>query len=124
MSLNGTASEGAACDVCEYSGVPTTGFIDQMQISSGSGSTPSTGTTPTTTSANELWIGAIVSYERTQQTATNGFVLLDGQQISGPQYWTGLSYLEYIASATGQAGTSVNNQVNPQGWVGCIATFK
>src|SRR3989339_691071 len=119
----GPATEGAACDVCEYSGLATSGFLDKTKPNSGQGSIPSTGTTDPTTSANELWIGGIVSYETVRTSATNSFTLLDGAQISGPQYWTGLSYLERIVYATEQANSSVNNS-NYWGWVGCIATFK
>jgi len=124
VTLSGTPLEGAACDVCEYSGVATSNFLDKTQVSSGINSVPNTGTTATTTSNHELWVGAIVSYETTQSAATNYFALLDGQQISGPTYWTGLSYLEKIVYSTGQAYSAVNNSTYLYGWVGCIATFK
>ena len=69
----------AIADICEYSGVATSGYLDKTAIDSGFGTTTSSGTTATTASADELWIGGILSEHNAQSTPTNGFTLFDGQ---------------------------------------------
>ncbi|HMK94070.1 MAG TPA: hypothetical protein VK536_01590, partial [Candidatus Limnocylindrales bacterium] len=81
----GGTAPGIVADVCEYSGVATSSYLDQTQTaaSSGSSSTPTTGTTSTTTQAIELWIGCIITSGQAETSATNSFTLLDGAEYSG-----------------------------------------
>jgi hypothetical protein len=119
--LTSSAGYGAVADVVEYSGVGTAYYLDRTRTNSGSSRYPSTGTTSTTTVADELWIGATLLRSYSQDgTPTGGFTLVDGglynSQIS-------LAYLEKIVTATGTAG-SVTTSTTSAAWVGCIATFK
>jgi len=117
-SGSGTTYEIA--DVCEYSGIATSSYLDKTAVAASSGTSTSTGTTATTSQASELWIGGITVEDNSAQTSpTNGFTLLDGavyQQMS-------VAYLEKIVSATGTAnsGTTISSS---QRYAGCIATFK
>ena len=124
-NAGGYSFPGGVVDVCEYSGIATTSFLDKTATSSNAGSTTtapsSTGTTATTSQANELLIGesAVMSYS--QSSPTNGFALLDG---AIPYQGTGTSnaYLEKIVSSTGAYGSGAT--FTSSFWVGCIATFE
>ena len=118
INLSGTANNGAVADICEYSGIATSNFLDKTATGSGTGTFTSTGSTATTTQANELWIGITFSDTTTQSSPTNGFTLLDGALYSGATN----AYLEKIVSSTGSAysGTTIVSHM----WGGCIATFK
>ena len=122
LTLLGTGDTNNAevANVCEYSGLLTSGFLDKTAINAGESTNTDTGTTAITSQANELWIGAIAA-ERAQTTPTNGFTLLDGVYYTG--YGISNAYLEKIVSATGTAnsGTSIASIEN---WVGCIVTLK
>ena len=114
----------AVADVCEYSGLSSN--VDKNAVDHGLGGNPDTGTTGTTTTANELWVGS-TTYTAgnaiTQSSPTNSFSLLDGTDETNGQFHVSNGYLEYIAMATGAAGsrTSVNRDND---WSGCIVTFK
>jgi hypothetical protein len=104
----------AVADICEYSGVATSSFLDKtaskMNVNTAS---PVTETTATTTQADELWIGGIFYTPYTLSTPTNSFTLIDGVK---------LGYFEKIVSSTNTAstGASATKYYGP----GCIATFK
>jgi hypothetical protein len=117
VTLSGAATFGATADVCEYSGVVTTNFLDKTASTSGNNAYPKTGTTATTTQADELWIGGTVLYGYAQTTPTNGFALLDGVLSN----YESTGYLEKIVSATGTANSQTTGSI--QQWAGCIATF-
>lgn len=122
VALTGNADYGAVVNVCEYSGLLTTGYLDQTGEADDASSPFSTGTTGTTTQAEELWIGAITVYHGTvpdQSSPTNSFSLLDGAKYT----YMSSGYLEKIVSSTGTAEVSVTAYA----WdtvPGCIATFK
>ena len=124
MVTGGSSFVLAVANVCEYSGLSS--ILDKTAVDNGSGGKPDTGTTGTTTAASELWIGS-TTYTAggaiTQSSPTNGFALLDGTDQTNGSFHVSNGYLEYIAAATGSAGsgTSVNRDNN---WSGCIATFK
>lgn len=121
-NFSGNVATLAVINVCEYSGLASSGTLDKTASSSGSGTTTDTGTTATTTHANELWIGGThsQSWGIVQSSPTNGFTLLDGDYES---YWSGSqAYLEKIVSSTGTANTGTTTGSYP--WVGAIATFK
>ena len=123
ITLSGSANSGVA-DICEYSGLKTSGFLDQTATAGTQWGIASTGTTSTTTQATELCIGAIgVTGGDAVITPTNGFTLLDGVNYQGGGgYNVALGFFENIVSSTGTyesaaAGTNTNN------WAGCIVTF-
>src|SRR3989304_7152637 len=107
-------------DICEYSGVQTSGALDQTTTNYGYGTSASTGTTPTTTQEEELWVGATRCDTGNETSPTNGFTLLDGIANDG-NLWA-LGYLEKKVSSTGTASAGVTCGNNY--WNGCIATFK
>ncbi len=99
-------------DICEYSGLAPNNFLDETAVSNDASGACVTGTTATTTQANELDIGAIMTAGYTLATPTYGN-LLDGAS---------LGYLEYITSSTWAATNGV--ATNTYGaYAGCIATF-
>jgi len=115
----GSSVVAGVADICEYKGIASSP-TDETASNSGSSTTTDTGTTPTTTQANELWIGGIVSASGSQLTSpTNGFTLLDG---AGYNYLISAAYLEKIVSSAGTAdsGTTASSAQ----WAGCIAAFK
>lgn len=119
VNLNKAADRGAVANICEYSGLRTSDFLDKTATSyNGPVTQTDTGTTATTTKAEELWIGGIETAWKTQTNPTNGFMLFDGQKYSQ----TAVAYLEKIVSSQGQAnsGTTCDSTY----YVGCIATFK
>jgi len=118
IALSSDAGYGGIADICEYSGVATTDFLDKTATLGGYTNAPKTGTTATTTQADELWIGSIIATGG-QTTPINGFTLLDGvvyQVVSE-------AYLEKIVSTTGTAGSGTSTSSSTD-WAGCIATFK
>ncbi|MCW4048046.1 MAG: hypothetical protein NWE99_10900 [Candidatus Bathyarchaeota archaeon] len=116
VNLDSAIEVGAVADVCEYSGVA---IVDKTASANGSDHNPKTGTTETTTQAEELWIGCISTYG-TQTNPENGFTLLDGAQYGN---YMSLGFLEKIVSATGQAQSGVITNDIWTDWSGCIATF-
>ena len=108
----------AVANVCEYSGLTTSSYLDVTASTFGSSTASDTGTTATTTQANELWVGSTGDVTATQSTPTNGFTLLDGTATGS----TSNAFLEKIVSSTGTAnsGTTLSSS---NAWVGVIATF-
>jgi hypothetical protein len=117
----------AVADVCEWSGLETSGFLDQTATNSGHSTSGNTGTTATTLYANELWVGSVyaggITSSTTQSSPTNSFTLKDGASSSSSGWYGSLAYLYHAASATGatNSGTTIANSAY---WTGCIATFK
>jgi len=129
ITLSKSISNGIAiADVCEYSGLATSDFKDQTAYGyGGSQTTTSTGTTETTTQADELWVGAIFAEGTSsvaQSNPTNGFSLLDGANEGYTYGGASLAYLEKIVSSTGQASSGTTLANKPNYYVGCIVTFK
>lgn len=119
ITLDKSAVNHATADVCEYSGLLTSGFLDLTATNSSlATTTPDTGTTSTTTQAEELWVGLTGSTWTTQSSPTNGFTLLDGVTDGSVSN----AYLEKIVSSTGTANSGTTQTSNA--WLGCIATFK
>ena len=121
------ASLRSAAVVMEYSGVLTTVPVDQIASATGLGTATATGTTPTTTLGNELWIGGI-SY--TNSGATLGTPLNSFNSVASAQSASGFGMLnakvyalEKMVSATG-AASSGGTVSTIQYWSGAIATFK
>jgi predicted esterase len=109
----------SCADVCEYSGIATSNFLDKTATAKGTTTATNTGTTATTTQADELLIGCIMAASVAQSSPTNSFTLLDGASTG----YLSNAYLERIVSSTG-AYSSGTTATNNDGWSSCIATFK
>lgn len=122
ITLSGAPDYGGVADVCEYSGLLTSGFLDVAATAqSDSGTSSSTGTTSTTSQDDELWVGATVfGGDISQSTPTNSFTLLDGENYGSA---LSIAFLEKIVDSAGTAnsGTTGSGSGN---WIGCVATFK
>lgn len=124
VNLSATPGGGGIVDVCEYSGLLTSGFLDKTASASGRSTTPVTGTTAATTHTDELWVGAVLcNAGGAQSTPQNDFTLLDGASYTKVVV-TSLAYLEKIVSATGAASSGTTPASGTPYWVGAIATFK
>jgi len=128
MAAAAATSNLGISDVCEYSGLLTSGFLDKTASNTSLNSTTlDTGTTAVTAQADELWVGATggggTTSATTQASPTNGFTLLDGADYSFSGWHQSLAYLEKIVSsaAAANSGTTAANAVDS---ACCIATFK
>jgi len=113
-----TATYAAEAYVSEYSGMATSDFLDKTASNQGTWSTTDSGTTATTTQANELWIASIVA-SAPQSSPTKGFTL---------RHYTGtacdLGNFNRTVSATGIANTGATmGGIYEHDYAGCIATF-
>lgn len=110
----------------EWSGIATASSLDQTASinDTTADTTLLTGTTATTTQADELWIGGIGCGNGTPSAPTNGFTL-DVNLITGgaPTNKADATDLYLIASSTGTAGSGVTNSASVKS-CGVIATFK
>ncbi len=118
----------AAAVIVEYSGVATTGALDQMATATGSSGTGATGNTATTAQANEVWVGGIgvAANDSSISGLSNGFAEIAGvtqtwSYLIGNYYDT-IFAVDKIASSTGQAGCT--GTFGSGGWAGAIATLK
>ncbi|MCL1977625.1 MAG: hypothetical protein FWG55_05960 [Candidatus Bathyarchaeota archaeon] len=118
-------------NVAEYSGLTTSNILDTMASSIGAYTTTlTTGTTPTTSQADELWIGGIINVINPTSGAgitspTNSFTLHDGSGYVGG-LTVALAYLDRIVSATGAAYTGATGASGAtySAYAGCIVTLK
>ena len=124
VNFNGTGFQGGWFDAIEVSGLAASSSLDLTATNHGSGGTTiDSGTTGTTTTANEFWVASLMEVETvaaTYSAPTNGFTLLDQGFVSFGQ--GGLCYK--IVSATGTANVTVTSTAIPFEWAGAIATFK
>lgn len=113
----------------EYSDVSASSSLDQVANDSGSSTSPSTGTTPTTSEAVELLIGALGSFGNTGvgptfSSPTSSFSIAVQEKISdGESTNVGGALLDRIVSSTDTYSTGATQDIN-QTWAGAIATFK
>ena len=113
----------AVADICEWSGIASNP-VDKTATNNGNNSTQTdTGTTATTTQANELFIGIIGVYGQAQSNPTNSFTMLDGAYFN-VTWGISVSYLYKIVSSTGAANSGTTIASSSPSWEGCIATFK
>ena len=119
----------SAAVVIEYSGILTVSPLDQINAASSTGSStsPVTGTTPTTTQANELWIGGIgyISSTPTLGTIQNSFTsVATAESTSSTASDNANVYaLERIVTGAAAASSGGTLSVSAQ-WSGAVATFK
>jgi autotransporter-associated beta strand protein len=130
VSISLPSSTAGAAVVMEYSGVLTASPLDKTASNKNDNSSPLTGTTATTTQANELWIGAIgvQGSSTTFSSPQNGFTVYNSVQnyewynlIS--QYYLSAYALDSVVTATGGAYTGGTLGTGTY-WSGAIATFK
>ena len=98
----------------EYSGIATSGSLDQVSTGSGSGTSPSSGATPTTTQADELLFGFANAGGAVTYTAGASFTLRQTGTRAGTE--------EQIVAATGAYTATFTIGTNT--WACGIATFK
>ncbi len=121
------ASLRSAAVVVEYSGILIASPLDQTANTTGNASAASTGTTPTTTQANELWIGGIglTNSTTTLGTPNNSFTAVTNAASTGTANLNARVYaLEMIATSTGTANSGGTLTPTASMWSGAIATFK
>jgi hypothetical protein len=111
--------------VYEYSGLSTTVPLDQTASAQGNSVAPSSGATPTTTSASELVFAAFglpASYTGTQAAGT-GFAILNNVANTGAtQVSTAATESRQVAATGPQTGTF--NLGTVANWSAIVATFK
>lgn len=113
-------------DVLAINNGPAT--VDKIANNNGLGTPADTGTTATTTTANELWWGFIWGYNgavsiNSYSAPTNGFSILDQSADKNSQRNFQSVSLEKIVGGTGTANCSVTSS-NVVSWSGAIVTFK
>lgn len=117
-----------AATIVEYSGLATSSVLDQVASTSstGTGTSPSSGTTPTTNQASELWVGGLANVNtNTYSAQTNSFTEVAESATTGgsPGTKSNSAFEEKIVSATGAASVSATLSGSVE-WAGTIATFK
>jgi len=107
-------------NINEYAGLSTTSPLDQMAANQGNNATPNSGTTGTTTSANELVFAAFgfpASYTGTQ-AAGSGFAMVQNDTATSPAATESrLATATGVQTATFTLGSGAN-------WSAVVATFK
>ena len=116
--------------VMEYSGILTAVPLDQIAPGNSVGNSQATvtGTTATTTQANELWIGGIgyAHSTRTRGTILNSFTSVDNAVTSNATAGNNASVyaIERIVSATGAASSGGTISSSATQWAGTNADWK
>ena len=125
LTINQTSARSAAV-VIEYSGVLTASALDRVANTNGFSTTPVTGTTATTTQANEVWVGGIGLVSSNYTLTVSGtplFSTVASAQSTNSTLNAKVYALEYVAGATGTASSGGTIGTSSQ-WSGAIATFK
>jgi autotransporter-associated beta strand protein len=120
------ASLVSAAVVIEYSGILSASPLDQIASATGTDTAVVTGTTPPTTQANELWIGAISIRDgrRTLNAPYGSAFTVVAFSKSGSASGDSTIYaLEKIVGTTGAASSGGTLSASDS-WAGTIATFK
>jgi hypothetical protein len=114
------AGQGGIVTIFEFSGLATSGFLDKTANDPQDNQDILTGTTATTTQANELCFGVIAA-RYVQTNPLSEFTLYDGSYYAG--YYMSSSCLTKIVSLTGTYGSGTSQ--TSRNWAcACIATFK
>src|SRR4029077_7994180 len=106
--------------IYEFNGLSITNPLDQTASAQGNGTAPSSGATPTTTSANELVFAAMgvpSSYSGTQ-TAGSGYSFLEQDTASSPA-----ANESMLVTSTGSYTAVFTLSANTD-WSAIVATFK
>jgi hypothetical protein len=125
ITINLAASLKAAAVVMEYTGLLTPNAVDVTANSTGNSTAAVTGTTITTTQANELWIGGIglADSANTVGTPNNSFTSVANVTSAGNGTDMRVYALERITNTTATASSGGTVSAIAQ-WSGVIATFK
>ena len=120
-NLSGTLN--SSMIVAEYSGIKTSGSIDQTASNTDTSVNADSGTTASTSQRNELWVSglALVVGGLSWQSPTNGFT-----NVSPLISTISIVLEQKIVSTAGTANTSniTTVQSAPSYEAGCMATFK
>lgn len=120
-----TAPRAWVVEIIEYNdSAGGTWTLDKTKNNSGSSTAPDSGTTLTTTQANEVWVAGLINKNvETPSTPTNSFTAVDeGNTAGGVSADIGFGFYEKIVSGTATANVS-NTISSSRNWVGMIATF-
>lgn len=115
-----------AAVACEYSG--TNIIADRGSDNTGNSTSASTGTSATTSTANEMWIGALAHRSTggsTYSAPSNSFAIVDQQTTTVNTTNTDRSvcFLELAVSSTGTASTGATVSVS-NNWAGQTMTLR
>lgn len=117
-----SGGEGGVLCVAEYSGIAASSALDKTATNhAASGTSTDTGTTATTSQANQLWVGSLGNPQispHSYSSPTNSFTIIEQGDVN---YGMG-AFLEKIVTSTGAANTSATQSAGFE-WAGCIATF-
>ena len=114
-----TSYYGCVMDASEFSDLSSTP-LDVYASNTGAGTTTDTGTTVTTSTPNELFVGDSVTGSQTQSSATNGFSVIGGTPFDSGYVCS--AFLYKIVSSTQTANSGC--QISGASWSGAIATFE
>jgi hypothetical protein len=123
-----TASDGMVGEIIEANGVVASSALDQTAVNNSTTATNpiDSGTTATTSQANEFWVAALGSTGSGNRTAsgmtagwTQDLTENDGTATHPVHITTGYQ----VVTATGAADCQVTLST-AQVWIGCVATFK
>lgn len=128
FNLTSTLVNDATVFLYEYSGLASSGALDQEGEATGTSLSGSSGTTGTTAQADELAIAAVANRNvSTQSAPTNSFTQLDQAQSTSATTSNRVNTGVYsrVVAATGTYGTAVTlSGATSRPWTGVVVTFK
>jgi hypothetical protein len=125
VTVNLSSSVSIAIAAAEYSGIGSA--FDREVGATGNSTTPDSGATGTTSSANQLWIGAMTARQTsgvTFSSPTGGFaIVVQDKTSAGSTGDRAVCLLEQIVSSTGtpDAGATISAS---SVWVAQVLTFE
>ncbi len=127
ITITHPSVDARAVSIAEFSGLAPTGALDQTSTATGNGTTPSSGSTATTSQADELLIGAIGAEGIVTDTFTVGtnYAPLDRSGTTGGGFASNITINPefQIVSATG-AYLADGTLGTAQDWAAAIATYR
>jgi hypothetical protein len=120
-----SSSQRATLTLIEYAGAATSAVLDMSATTTGTGVTGNSGTTPTTTQADEVAVAGISANNagRTFSAQSNAFTEVSEINSGGGATGVATVFEEKIISATGTQNVSATIS-SSSAWAGVIATFK
>lgn len=120
------ASQPISAVAVEYSGVNIR--VDKQVTAAATSTSPASGATETTNSANELWVGAITSRSTSANTfssPTNSFSIVAQTNTTNGSTNTDTSaaFLERIVTSAGTPNAGATSSAN-QPWIAQVLTFE
>ena len=121
VTVSGGGTLGRSCCIAEYSGVAASGALDQTAVTTGTGTSVNSGSTPTTQQASELLVGYATcnSDDASPYSPTGSWT--EREDLAGIQLdmWMG----DQEVSVVGTYATTVT-QTSTSGWTAGIMTFR